>query len=107
VGGHDNGIYRSTDDGASFTQVSSTRSSGVFGTGTTLYSTDGGANGGGTAPIPQSSPRSSGTEWSAFEVPAGMTNGVNEAATALDAETGHWVVVTGNWNAGIWRYIEP
>jgi hypothetical protein len=35
-----------------------------------------------------------------------MTNGAKRAATALDSKTGKWVVVTGNWNAGIWRLIE-
>ncbi|HEV8246176.1 MAG TPA: hypothetical protein VGP93_10430 [Polyangiaceae bacterium] len=107
VGGHDNGIYRSTDGGASFSQVSSTRSSGVFATGTTLYSTDGGANAAGTAPTPQKAARSDGTSWAAFVVPDTMTNGVKRAATALDTESGKWVIVSGHWNGGIWRYVEP
>jgi hypothetical protein len=106
VGSHAGGVYRSTDGGASFSQVSNIRSSGVFATGKRIYSTDPGANGGGTAPMPQSATRSNGADWAAFTVPAGMTNGAKRAATALDSKTGKWVVVTGNWNAGIWRLIE-
>ena len=106
VGSHAGGVYRSTDGGASFSQVSNTRSSGVFGTGTRIYSTDPGANGGGTAPMAQSATRANGADWATITVPAGMTNGAKRAATALDPKSGKWVVVSGNWNAGIWRLIE-
>jgi hypothetical protein len=106
VGSHEGGVYRSTDGGASFGQVSNTRSSGVFATGNRIYSTDPGANGGGTAPMAQSATRSNGADWAAITVPAAMTNGAKRAATALDAKSGKWVIVTGNWNAGIWRLIE-
>jgi len=106
VGSHGSGVYRSTDGGASFNQVSTIRSSTVFGTATRIYAMDPGANGGGTAPMPQSAMRSSGTDWAAFTVPAGMTNGAKRAAVALDSKSGKWVIVSGNWNAGIWRLIE-
>jgi hypothetical protein len=106
VGSHAGGVYRSTDGGASFSQVSNIRSSGVFATGNRIYSTDPGANGGGTAPMAQSASRTNGADWAAITVPTGMTNGAKRAATVLDAKSGKWVVVTGNWNAGIWRLIE-
>jgi hypothetical protein len=36
-----------------------------------------------------------------------MTNGPKRADVAKDPVTGKWAVVAGNWNAGIWRYVEP
>jgi hypothetical protein len=104
--GHNNGVYRSTDGAASFTQISNTRGSTVFATSNNLYSMDPGANGGGTEPVPQSATREAPTSWSSFSVPSGMTNGAKRAATMYDEETGHWVIVTGNWNGGFWRYVE-
>jgi photosystem II stability/assembly factor-like uncharacterized protein len=107
VGGHDHGVFRSTDGGATFTLVSATRSSVLFATADTLYSMDPGAAAGGTLPVPQSTARSDGTHWAAFSVPAAMTNGAKRPAVARDPATGKWVIVSGNWNAGFWRYIEP
>jgi photosystem II stability/assembly factor-like uncharacterized protein len=105
--GHEQGVYRSTDGGASFQQVSSTRGSSVWATGGHIYSMDPGANAAGTAPMPQIATRDDGTDWGIYEVPSEMTNGAKRAATAYDAQTGQWVIVSGNWNAGFWRYIEP
>jgi photosystem II stability/assembly factor-like uncharacterized protein len=101
------GVYRSTDNGATYTKVSNIRSSSIWGTDTHIYAMDPGANSGGTAPMPQSTLRSNPTGWSSFTVPSGMTNGAKRAAVAYDNSTGHWVIVTGNWNGGAWRYVEP
>jgi hypothetical protein len=37
--------------------------------------------------------------------PAGMTVGAAQAAVTNDGT--HDIIVTANWGAGIWRYIEP
>jgi hypothetical protein len=34
-----------------------------------------------------------------------MTNGPKRAAVTFDGT--HSIIVGGNWNAGIWRYVEP
>jgi hypothetical protein len=100
------GVYRSTDGGASFQKVSTAQSATVFATGTKLYSLDSGANLGGNPPIPHSANRSDGTSWTAMTAPEPMTNGAKRGAVSFAADTNRWVVITGNWNAGIWRYIE-
>ncbi len=33
-----------------------------------------------------------------------MTNGAKRTAVAFDGS--HYVIVSGNWNAGLWRYVE-
>jgi hypothetical protein len=100
------GIYRSTDGGASFAQVSNAQSAAVFATGNTIYSLDSGATTGTNNPIPHTSGRDDGASFQAMEVPGGMTNGTKRADATFDANTGRWAVISGNWNAGIWRYIE-
>jgi hypothetical protein len=109
VGAHSSssGVFRSTDGGASFSSVSRTQSAAIFGTGSRIYSLDSGATLVANPPLPVSTMRTSGTDWASLAVPAGMTNGAKRADVSFDARTGKWVIVSGNWLAGIWRYIEP
>jgi hypothetical protein len=106
VGHHEGGVYRSTNGAASFTQVSSTLSTCVIATGNYFYSTDPGASAGGTPPRLQRAPRSNGASWTDQSTPAELSNGLKRAAVAQHP-SGHWVIVGGAWNAGIWRYVEP
>jgi hypothetical protein len=109
VGAHStvSGVYRSTDGGASFNQVSSAQSAAIVATGSTIYGMDSGASQSGNPPNPHISARANGATWTSISVPAGMTNGPKRADVGRDPVTGKWVIVAGNWNAGIWRYIEP
>ena len=51
------------------------------------------------------SPVGSGTTWGSYTTkPANMTNGAKRAAVAFDGS--HYVLISGNWNAGLWRYVE-
>jgi hypothetical protein len=99
------GVYRTTDAGATWTHVGSNGAQAVvYGTGKNIYAQYSWACGGcnldesksESAPFP-------GTTWSTFPMP--MANGPKRAAVTYDGA--HYVVVSGNWNAGIWRYVEP
>jgi len=110
VGDHDNGggIYRSTNAGATFQAVATGRpSSTIFATATHIYSMDPGANALGTPPSLQIATRSLGTDWVFSDTPAAMNNGAKRAAVAYNATSGHWSILSCNWNAGFWRYVEP
>jgi hypothetical protein len=76
----------------------------MFGSDAFVY---GAASGAAVADNPPNLVRSSladGIEWTMMETPATMTNGPKRvAATRQD---GRNVLVGGNFNAGIWRYIE-
>ena len=99
------GVSRSSDFGATWTHVGSTSSqNGVYGTGKFVYAQSGGANAGGQdqsqserAPLPD------GSDWSTWPVP--VTNGPKRAAVTYDGA--NYIVVGGNWLAGLARYVEP
>ena len=106
MGGSDgNGVYRSTDYGVTFKKVMDGITNSVIGTPTTLYSSYAWASAGTVEPNLHIAPRNPGTAWTRQTAPAGMTNGAKGAAVTTDGT--HHIVLTGNWNAGIWRYIEP
>ena len=99
------GVSRSTDFGATWTHVGSTGGqNGVYGTGKFVYAQSGGANAGG---VDQSqSERGTlpdGTEWTTW--PVSVSNGPKRAAVTYDGA--HYIVVGGNWLAGLHRYVEP
>lgn len=98
-----NGIYRSTDSGKTWVSVSTSLSNAVFGTPTFLYAMDSFASGASYDPNPQSSP-SGGNSWSPMAAVPAMTNGAKRAAVTFDGS--HYVIVSGNWLGGIWRYVE-
>jgi hypothetical protein len=101
-----NGIWRSTTQGATWTQVSTTASSAVYATPSTIYAQQGAAS---NQPVSDGNPQKAaiGTpgSWASWAVPAGLNNGTKRAAVAFDGT--HWVIISGNWLAGIWRYVEP
>jgi hypothetical protein len=104
------GVYRSTDFGATWTKVVTTNfENGVFGTSKFIYSDFGGATTIGndqTGHLWQS-PRNPGTNWTNYYMkpPSGMTNGSDHATVTSDGT--HNIIVSGNWDAGFWRYVEP
>jgi hypothetical protein len=79
----------------------------VFGTENDVYAMSSGAVSLGTTLDPTfetSAAPGTGT-WTMPGTPAGMTVGAAQAAVANDGT--HDIIVTANWGAGIWRYIEP
>jgi hypothetical protein len=100
------GIQKSVDGGRTWTVVSTRYSGGIVGTATTLYSTSNYANTMGFGPdLMRSSRTAGGTSWTADTPPSAMNNGWIAAAAVNDGT--RWVIVSGNWNAGLWRYVEP
>jgi hypothetical protein len=98
-------IEKSTDAGQTWSQVSTIHSNACTATASTLYA--------GTsfpaptyAPKQQHAARPAGTSWVDDEgsTPAGMVNGPKRLAVQTDGA--RWVVCSGHWNTGIWRYIE-
>ncbi len=106
TGGHI--IYHSGDYGQTWTAANNggVQQNGVFATPNYLYATYGWANQGGQSQHLQRSPRSDGVNWSDWSpiAPAGMSNGADRAAVTFDGQ--HYIIVSGNWLAGIWRYVE-
>ncbi|MBP9112406.1 MAG: hypothetical protein KBF88_06325 [Polyangiaceae bacterium] len=99
------GIFRSLDFGITWTQVSNVQANNIIGTPSTLYGFSSYAAGGNIPVRAQRAAPGAGTVWTTANTPAGMTNGPKRSATSFNG-TQH-VIVTGNWLAGIWRYVEP
>jgi RNA polymerase sigma factor (sigma-70 family) len=104
------GIFRSTDVGLTWTCIdvsTNTPQSGmVIGTPSTLWSSASYPNG--NTPYFANlhmAPRTSELEWTLSDAPRGMTNGAKSCALTSDGTNS--ILVSGNWNAGIWRLIEP
>jgi hypothetical protein len=95
------GVYRSDDYGVTWALVFAGRQTHAFGTDHFVY-----AIGGGSEPSIARAPR--GTEDWALMVPnladAGIDYGVKNVAITHNGS--HSVLVSGNWQAGIWRYEE-
>lgn len=98
------GIYRSTDHGANWTQVTATFSGGIVATETSLYSMASYATTGSFAPNYMTSDRAVGTTWSAGSTPGGIINGWLGAVAVSDGR--RWAVFGACWNAGLWEYVE-
>ena len=48
---------------------------------------------------------SKGTNWASYIAKAAaMTNGSKRSAVSFNGT--HYVIVSGNWLAGLWRYVE-
>jgi photosystem II stability/assembly factor-like uncharacterized protein len=104
-GAEGHGIYRSTDLGAHFTLAFEGHSTTLFATATRMYSSNAGANGDGVDPQTLVAMRGDPGTWTPISAPPAMNNGAKRAAVTFDGE--HYIIVSGNWNAGIWRYVEP
>jgi len=103
----DSGIHKSPDSGATWSRVSSQDASGIAKTATTLYATAGFPNAPGSyGPSPQrASLASGGVTWTNDTPTVGMIQGAKRMGVTFDGS--RHVIVSGNWNAGIWRFIEP
>jgi len=101
------GVYRSTDLGASFARVDSgvTPEAIVWGTAKTVYAMYAWACSGcdlgtqfETAPQP-------GATWSTASVPSQLTIGPNSVVATSDGTRAVFVGLM--WDQGLWRYVEP
>jgi photosystem II stability/assembly factor-like uncharacterized protein len=101
------GVYRSTDLGATWTNVDSAKfpEAAVWGTPKNVYSMLGWACSNCNLATNFEKAPAPGTSWSAATVPAALNIGPNSVATAFDGS--HYVFVAVMWDEGIWRYVEP
>jgi hypothetical protein len=116
-----NGVLRSTDYGQTWAHVGLTQNENiVFGTPKHIYAMD--AYGGQKLEV--TDPPGNGT-WTSPGTPAAMAGpaggcaimdaqGINRGGycggavqAAVTSDGTHHVIVTANWNAGLWRYVEP
>ena len=98
-----NGIFRSADSGKTWAQVGTSLANAVFGTTNNLYSMDSFASNGTYSPNIQTS-TIDGNSWTAMNPVPAMANGTKRAAVTFDGS--HYIIVSGNWLGGIWRYAE-
>jgi hypothetical protein len=102
------GVLRSTDYGVTWTNVVSGLSEAiVYGTPNKVYGQYGWACGAGCTVPPslEASLQPGKTGWGSAATPAGMTQGPGQAAVTNDGS--NYIILTANWSAGIWRYVEP
>jgi hypothetical protein len=102
------GVFRSIDSGKTWRNMLTHNSglSGVTGTPNFLYAWAGGALQSTIDPGFTRASRNPGTTWTSMTAtPAAMTNGPSMTAVTYDGA--HYILVSGNYLAGIWRYVEP
>jgi photosystem II stability/assembly factor-like uncharacterized protein len=102
------GVLRSTDYAKTWAHVGNMGSQAVvFGTAKNVYAMSSGAVGlGGMVDPTFAVAAQPGTGvWTMPGTPQAMTIGAAQAAV-LDDGT-HAIIVTANWGAGLWRYVEP
>jgi hypothetical protein len=99
------GIQKSTDLGKTWNSVFGSPENSVVATASYLYASDGWATMGTWDPNMVRSAVTDGTSWSSYTTkPGTMTNGTKRATVAFDGT--HYVIISLNWDAGFWRYVE-
>jgi hypothetical protein len=102
------GVLRSADFGQTWAHVGqNVQEAVVVGTSNHLYSMYGWAAGAGVAVAPTlevGDATGMGT-WTSPVTPAAMSQGPGQIAATNDGT--YNIVIAGNYNAGIWRYVEP
>jgi len=99
-----NGVFRSSDGGQTWTPISAMLANAVFATPAHLYSQDSFASAGSYSPNLYFSTPQQDTQWMPMTVVPAMGNGAKRAAVTHTGAT--YVIVSGNWLGGIWRYEE-
>ena len=102
------GVLRSADYGQTWAHVGVTSNENVvFGTSKYVYAMQSWAQGltATVNPNYEFAPQPGSTGWASPGTPAGMQQGAAQAAVTSDGT--HNIIVTANWGAGLWRYIEP
>lgn len=102
------GVLRSTNYGLTWTHVGNTgAASVVLGTPNNVYAEYSWACGPGCNVWPnlQVAPQPGVAGWTAPTPPAPMVQGAAQGAVTFDGS--NYVLLTANWSAGLWRYVEP
>jgi photosystem II stability/assembly factor-like uncharacterized protein len=102
------GVLRSADYGQTWVHVGSMGNQAVvFGTQKNVYAMNSGAVGIGSTLDPsfELAAQPGDGSWTMPGTPKTLTIGAAQAALSHDGQ--HAIIVTANWSAGLWRYIEP
>jgi hypothetical protein len=109
--GANSGIWKSTDYGQSWTQITTAGSTCIVATDKYLYGGTGFPLSSGTNPTRwQRALRSADTVWDTASIfttgaPPSMANGPQTLAATFDGV--NWIILSAGWAAGLWRYVEP
>jgi hypothetical protein len=106
-GSSGHGVYRSTDYGRTWRRVGiSMPGAVVWGTPSRVYTGYSWACGDcNVAANFQSAPAPGTSGWTRMTQPSAMAMG--PAAVAVTFDGTRYIVITGNWRSGLWRYVEP
>jgi hypothetical protein len=100
------GVLRSADYGQTWLHVGNKQNENiVFGTSKHIYALDGCCSGMGNLEVGDQPGTGA---WTAPATPAGfVAPGLGVAQAAVTSDGKYNIIVTANWTAGLWRYIEP
>jgi hypothetical protein len=97
--GINGGVYRSADLGVTWTRMSQGSQAVVYGTAKYVYAQPA-PFGDQSSAVRSPQPGMSFTTW-----PVKTPDGPKRAAVTFDGT--HYIIIAGNWLAGVWRYVEP
>lgn len=100
------GVYRSIDYGVTWTHVGIAQNENiVFGTPSNVYSgTSGACQGACADPSLEHAAQPAISSWTTLPTPMGMINGPAQTATVFNGT--NYIIISANWDGGIWRYVE-
>jgi hypothetical protein len=97
-----NGLFKSTDNGATWTQLSANKTSTVVATATKVYTSY--SPGWNEPPQYRHASLSNDKVWTDDPAPSNAQGGFSAGVT-FDGK--NYVILNANWQAGVWRYVEP
>ena len=102
------GIFKASAPYLSWTRLDSTAEQSIIGTPNFLYASYGWASLGAVSPNLRRAATGNDAAWSGTytTTPSTMTNGAFGVAVTFNATTGKYIIVSGNWLGGLWRYVE-
>ncbi len=100
------GVFETTNSGATWNNVSTTEANGAIATPNNIYTSFGWASAPGWAALNLQHRAVSGGSWTSDSAPSGVVQVNGSKRMAVTSYSGRYAVISGNWNAGIWRYVE-
>ncbi|HJT95821.1 MAG TPA: hypothetical protein VJ777_28420 [Mycobacterium sp.] len=104
---HKAGIVVSDDLGLSWDDVSASAADCIWATATRMYAATSAPTQDTYTPNIRTATRAALPSFGSPTNPSGMDNGPRTVAVTTSPTTGQTVVVTSNWLAGLWRWVEP